>query len=200
VPVTYQYAGQYGPIEILSATGYPVKSSYVDVYKSDGVTLATLYTDRTKATTKSNPVLTDALGNLTVFADPGEYYIAGNGSANIPIVILVDPVEPDYAVAVATAAPGATPTLNVATNNVFSFTGLAAAITSMTTNLSGTGSLGDQIEIQLTDNGTARAITWGADFEASTVALPTTTVANALLYCRFIWNVATSKWRIVQVA
>ena len=46
----------------------------------------------------------------------------------------------------------------------------------------------------------ARAITWGTSFEASTVALPTTTVSTNRLDVGFVWNAATSKWRCVAVA
>ena len=95
----------------------------------------------------------------------------------------------------AISAPGATPTINTDTCDVVHLTGLAAAITSMTTNLTGSPIDGDGIRISFTDNGTARAITWGASFEASTVALPSTTVINARLDVTFSWNTETSKWR-----
>ena len=46
----------------------------------------------------------------------------------------------------------------------------------------------------------ARAITWGTSFEASTVALPTTTVTTNRLDVGFVWNSATSKWRCIASA
>jgi hypothetical protein len=100
----------------------------------------------------------------------------------------------------ATAGPGATPTINTDNYDVVHLTAVAAAITSMTTNLTGTPVDGDTIRISFTDNGTARAIAWGASFEASTVALPTTTVAAARLDVGLFWNTETSKWRCVAVA
>jgi len=90
-----------------------------------------------------------------------------------------------------TNAPGATPTTNTDNVDIQIFTGLATAITSMTTNLSGTPSTGDFLQFWLTDNGTGRAITWGASFSASTVALPTTTVASTTLRVGFQWNGST---------
>lgn len=101
-----------------------------------------------------------------------------------------------------TSGPGATPTIATIPNatNIVHFTALATAITSMTTNLSGTPTEGDVLRIDFTDNGTARAITWGASFEASTVALPTTTVVSTRLDVGFFWNTVTSKWRVVAVA
>lgn len=103
--------------------------------------------------------------------------------------------------ATTTAGPGATPTIATDTTDYAEFTALATAITSMTTNLSGTPVRGDNLWISLTDNGTARAITWGASFEASgSVALPTTTVISTRLDIAFTWNVATSKWRCLAAA
>lgn len=99
-----------------------------------------------------------------------------------------------------TNAPGATPSMNSDLFDLCRFTGLAAAITSMTTNLTGTPVDGQILRASFTDNGTGRAITWGASFESSTVSLPTTTVANARLDVTLIWNPATSKWRCISSA
>jgi hypothetical protein len=95
-------------------------------------------------------------------------------------------------------ASSATPTINTDNVNYFEITAQAEAITSMSTNLTGTPVTGDKLWIAIT--GTAsRAITWGASFEASTVALPTTTSGTTRLDVGFIWNGATSKWRCVAV-
>lgn len=102
---------------------------------------------------------------------------------------------------VGTTASSATPTINTDNYDMYTITALAAAITSFTTNLSGTPTDGQTLLISITDNGTARAITWGASFEASgTVALPTTTVLSTRLDVGFIWNTATSKWRCIAQA
>jgi hypothetical protein len=99
-----------------------------------------------------------------------------------------------------TVASAATPTINTDNVDYYSITALAAAITSFTTNLSGTPTIGQTLWISIKDNGTARAIAWGASFEASTIALPTTTVISTRLDVAFIWNEATSVWRCVGVA
>ena len=96
-----------------------------------------------------------------------------------------------------TVASAATPTINTDNVDYYSITALAAAITSFTTNLSGTPTIGQTLWISIKDNGTARAITWGASFEASTIALPTTTVISTRLDVAFIWNELTSVWRCV---
>jgi hypothetical protein len=79
-------------------------------------------------------------------------------------------------------------------------TALAAAITSFTTNLTGTPTDWQTLWISITDNGTARSITWWASFEASTVSLPTTTVISTRLDVGFVWNTVTSRWRCIAVA
>lgn len=101
---------------------------------------------------------------------------------------------------VGTVTQSATPSINTGAMNVASITALAQAITSMTTNLTGTPVDGQTLIVRITDNGTGRAITWGAKFEASTVALPTTTVTSTLLCVGFLWNTVTSAWRCVAVA
>lgn len=97
-----------------------------------------------------------------------------------------------------TITSSATPTTNTDNYDFVNITALAAAITSMTTNLSGTPSIGDVLVFQIKDNGTARAITWGASFTAKGVALPTTTVISKLLTVCFIWN--GSNWGCVGSA
>lgn len=90
----------------------------------------------------------------------------------------------------------ATPTINTDNVDIYKLTAQAEAITSFTTNLSGTPTDGQVLIIQITGTA-ARAITWGTSFEASTVALPTTTVTTAMLSVGFIYNSVTSKWRCV---
>jgi hypothetical protein len=100
----------------------------------------------------------------------------------------------------ATAGPGATPSMDTDNYDLFAFTALAANITSMTTNLTGTPVAGDLLWMQFTDNGTARTFAWGSSFEASTVPLPTTTVISTALDVLCRWNTVTSKWRCISVA
>lgn len=95
----------------------------------------------------------------------------------------------------------ATPAINTDITDVAHITGLAQAITSFTANLTGTPVQGDTLRIDITDNGSAKAITWGSSFESSGGAtLPTTTVAGVRLDIGFVWNTVTSKWRCIAVA
>ena len=100
---------------------------------------------------------------------------------------------------VSTTASSATPTINTDNTDQFGLTAQAVDITSFTSNLSGTPTDGQKLWIYIVGTA-ARAITFGASFEASTVALPTTTVTTNRLDVGFVWNAATSKWRCVAVA
>jgi hypothetical protein len=97
-----------------------------------------------------------------------------------------------------TITSSGTPTVNTDNTDIVNITALAAAITSMTTNLSGTPVIGDVLIYQIKDDGTARAITWGASFTAKGAALPVTTVLSKLLTVAFVWN--GSDWGCVGSA
>lgn len=99
-----------------------------------------------------------------------------------------------------TVASSATPTINTDTTDIFTITALAAAITSMTTNLSGTPVNGQKLIVRIKDDGTARAITWGASFASRGATLPTTTVLSKYLYVGFIYNSTAAVWDCVAVA
>lgn len=84
-----------------------------------------------------------------------------------------------------TTTSSATPTINTDNVDFYSLTAQTEDITSFTTNLSGTPTEAQTLWIAITGTA-ARAITWGASFEASTVALPTTTVTTARLDVGFV--------------
>lgn len=99
-----------------------------------------------------------------------------------------------------TIASSATPAINTDTTDEFTITALAAAITSVTSGLTGTPTNGQALTVRILDNGTARAITWGASFDAKGgVALPTTTVVSKYLRVKFIYNSTTATWNCVAV-
>jgi len=102
-------------------------------------------------------------------------------------------------VRVGSTASSATPTINTDNVDVYKLTAQTVDVTSFTTNLTGTPQDNDCLIIEITGTA-ARVIAWGTSFEASTVALPTTTVTTAMLAVAFLWNTATSKWRCVGVA
>lgn len=99
-----------------------------------------------------------------------------------------------------TVTQSATPSINTDNGDIFTITGLAQAITSLTSGLTGTPVEGDMIELQITDNGTARAITHGASFVSTTAnAMASTTIVNKRLRELFQWNAVISKWECVGV-
>ena len=91
-------------------------------------------------------------------------------------------------------ASSATPTIDIGLFDAYSITALATAITSMTRNLSGTPTNFQKLIIRIKDDGTARAIAWGASFSDGIVALPTTTIISKTLTVGLIYNTVTSKW------
>ncbi len=101
---------------------------------------------------------------------------------------------------VTTITSSATPTINTDNCDCVTITALAAAISTMTTNLSGTPTNFDKLIFRIKDDGTARAISWGASFVAKGVALPTTTVISKLLTVGFIYDTVATTWGCVASA
>lgn len=97
-------------------------------------------------------------------------------------------------------APGATPTQAWDTYDQISFTGVNAAITSMSSGITGTPTAGQKGVIRIKDDGTARAITWGSSYRAIGVTLPTTTVISKTVYIGWIYNATDTKYDVVAVA
>ena len=135
--------------------------------------------------TASEKVRVTSAGNVAVTGTV-------NASAYLVNGIAVSRIIPR----VSTTTSSGTPTINTNTVDVFGITALTVNITSFTTNLSGTPTDGQKLWIYIVGTA-ARTIAWGASFEASTVALPTTTVSTNRLDVGFVWNAATSKWRCV---
>lgn len=91
-----------------------------------------------------------------------------------------------------TTTSSATPTINTDNVDEYYITAQTVDITSFTTNLSGTPTLGQMLFISVIGTA-ARAITWGASFGNGPVALPTTTVTTTELSVLFKWD--GSVWR-----
>lgn len=83
------------------------------------------------------------------------------------------------------------------TNDIVKITAQAEGLT--LANPTGAFVEGQSLIIRIKDNGTARAITYGADYRAIGVTLPTTTVANKTTYLGCIYNSTDSKLDIVGV-
>jgi hypothetical protein len=93
---------------------------------------------------------------------------------------------------VVSVAQSATPTIN--SNNAIKVEifNLAQAITSITD--SGTPVDGQFLCLAFSDNGTARAITYGATWTNTGATAPTTTVPGQILYTYWTWNTVSNTW------
>ena len=93
----------------------------------------------------------------------------------------------------------ATPEVDSDSYDAVTITAQDAAITDV--DMVGSAELNFQkLVFRIKDDGTARAITWGDDFEAKGVDLPTTTTISKVLSVGFIYDTVTSKWGCVAVA
>lgn len=83
----------------------------------------------------------------------------------------------------------------VSTNDIVTITAQAVGLT--LANPTGTFVEGQALMIRIKDNGTARAITFGADYRAIGITLPTTTVISKTMYLGIIYNSTDGKWDIL---
>lgn len=101
---------------------------------------------------------------------------------------------------ISSTASSATPSINTDTTDLFEITALAANITSMTTNLTGTPVDGQTLLIRVKDNGIARTITWGTSFVSSgTATLLATTVAGKQHTVGLAYDSNAAKWVCLAV-
>jgi len=83
----------------------------------------------------------------------------------------------------------------VSTNDLVKITAQAAALT--LANPTGTFAEGQALIFRIKDNGTARAITFGANFRAVGVTLPTTTTISKTTYVGCIYNSTDDKFDVI---
>lgn len=88
-----------------------------------------------------------------------------------------------------------TPTFS---NDQVNITAQAAGLT--LANPTGTAVDGWGIAIRIKDNGTPRSLSYGSQYRAIGVTLPTTTVISKTLYLGMVFNNAYTKWDVVAVA
>lgn len=93
----------------------------------------------------------------------------------------------------------AMPAINVSTTDVFELLQQATPILSFTSALQGTPVDGQSLTIRILDNGTPQAITWGAKFVSNGATLPTTTIANTVMYVLCQYNAAQGLWECLSV-
>lgn len=170
-------------------------------YSKLSLTGAILNADLAGSIAYSKLSLTGAILNADLAGSIAASKLVGTDIATVGTVT-AGTINTRWKARVGSTTSSGTPTINTDNVDVYKLTAQAAAITSFTTNLSGTPNDGDVIAIEITDNGTARAITWGTSFVASTVALPTTTVISTTLTVVFRFSstssYGTNKWVCVN--
>ena len=97
----------------------------------------------------------------------------------------------------ATVSSTATLTPDINSNSLEQITAQSTGLTVAAP--TGTPFLGQKLVINITDNGTARAISWNAIYNVVGVTLPVTTTISKSLYVGCIYNSNTSNWDVVAV-
>lgn len=90
---------------------------------------------------------------------------------------------------------GSSYTIDARTYDMIVITAQDAGITFA--NPTGSPSEGKRLLVRIKDDSTPRAIAFGSEFRATTIALPTTTTASKWLYMGFMRNDTDSKWDLV---
>ena len=83
------------------------------------------------------------------------------------------------------------------TDDIVTITAQAVGLT--LANPTGTFAEGQSLIIRIKDDGTAQSITYGTNYRAIGVTLPTTTVLSKTTYLGIIYNDSDSKWDVIGV-
>ena len=186
-----------------SITKFPAVKAIVDYLVATYQTIITYTSFGTflhAATNKTTPVDADEVGIwdsvsglLNRVSLSNLYTYIANKLTTATLTFTNKTIKPR----IVTVTQSATPSINIDNGSIFQITGLAQAITSMTTNMTGTPYDGQCCCFEITDNGTGRAITLGSNFIASTAqALPTTTVSSVTLQIYTKYRSAISKHEV----
>jgi hypothetical protein len=132
-------------------------------------------------------------GQTGVALSAGDGFIIASGATDVVKAALGSAAAPSVQSVVSAAT--VTPTF---ADDLVKITAQAAGLT--LANPSGTAIPGWGIVIRIKDNGTARSITYGSQYRAVGLTLPTTTVLSKTLYLGCIWNADDTKLDVVSVA
>lgn len=95
-----------------------------------------------------------------------------------------------------TTAPSIAP--SVATADQYVVTALAETLTISAP--TGTPTDGNKLIFRILDNGTPRSLLWDSTYTVVGVTLPTTTVANKIVYVGCIYNTSNTRWDVIATA
>lgn len=138
-------------------------------------------------TTGAAPITSSYARGDTAVANTGQLYICT--TAGVPPTGIFQKANQ---AGLTTNNPGASPTVNTDTTDIRIFTAIANNL-NLSTNTTGTPQPGQRLVISLTDNGTARTLTWTGGtigyVASESMALPTTTAGDSTaLILEFIYN------------
>lgn len=183
-----------------------MRSTDLTPFTNDGIALGTTARQWSDLFLASGAVINFSNGDYTIVHSTGfltalkDFRITTVGTNNDSVATLNSSstfTNKRITPRVTSISSSATPTVNTDQTDAVTITALAVAITSMTTNLSGTPTDFQKLTYRIKDNGTARAITWGASFVPDGVALPTTTVISKDLTVGFLYNATKAAWGCV---
>jgi hypothetical protein len=97
-----------------------------------------------------------------------------------------------------TATSLSTLTPDISSFDQYNLTALAAGLTIAAP--TGTPVDGNRLTIRILDNGTPQALSWDGTYFAIGIPLPTTTVANKMVYVGCIYNSTNTRWDVVAIS
>ena len=127
-------------------------------------------------------------------AGTATHVLTSNGAGVAPSYQAGATASRTPAVQSVTSSATVTPTFS---DDIVLITAQAAALT--LANPTGTAINNLGMVIRIKDNGTARAITYGAHYRAMGVTMPTTTVLSKTLYLAMIYNATDTRWDVLAV-
>jgi hypothetical protein len=151
----------------------------------------------------NNAIFTQSLqitGSLRVSGSAYATYFVGDGSGltNVTALSASYATTASYVSYVTPRVQSVTSAATVtatSTNDLVKITAQAAALA--LANPTGTFAEGQALIFRIKDNGTARAITFGANFRAVGVTLPTTTTISKTTYVGCIYNSTDDKFDVI---
>jgi hypothetical protein len=182
----------------ITGTGIPAATTILSVDTTLQITLSAAATDSLTSTLTVTGSINGTFANVAFsgFIGVADFSIHHTDAAQLVWnVRCVTGQAATPQIQAVTSSATVTPTFS---NDQVNVTAQAAALA--LANPSGTAVDGKLIRIRIKDNGTARAISYGTQYRALGVTLPTTTVISKTVYLTGIWNATDTKLDVTHVA
>ena len=138
--------------------------------------------------------LTDYAGGTFALTNEVEMSVDTGGSVFVSRKVSWTDLKTSVTVQSVTSSATVTP---LVTDDEVIITAQAVALT--LANPSGTAVQGQVMMIRIKDDATTRAITYGSEYRAIGVTLPTTTTVSKTHYIGMIYNATDTKWDVVGI-